>query len=224
MIDRLKSVARHATALALVGGAIATLAPGPRAAAQALTPPPAREGRLPPGPPPPELLARHLQGQLDTLSGRLEIKASQQAAWQAFRTAFQDTMTPHEAPPTPADEADAAALARAIADRASAHAQKLAQLAEATARLQQALGPDQRAVLNEVARQFVHEHRPMEPMGPMGTMGARGPWHAHGPMGGAAHDAERHRGDWGGDMPGGGPGHADGPPGEDGPHDDAPHG
>jgi hypothetical protein len=55
-------------------------------------------------------------------------------------------------------EPDAAALAREHADRVAERAQKLVRLADATAKLQQVLGGDQRLVLNEAARHFAQEH------------------------------------------------------------------
>jgi hypothetical protein len=101
---------------------------------------------------------QHLQEHMDALAARLEIKASQEAAWQAFSGAFIQTMIPPERKTPPAAEPDAAALARDAADRATAHAQQLVRLADASAKLQEVLGPDQRAVFNEAARHFAREH------------------------------------------------------------------
>jgi hypothetical protein len=56
----------------------------------------------------------------------------------------------------PAQDLDAAARARHAADRAADHAKRLAQLADATAKLQQTLDPSQKQVLNEVARNLAH--------------------------------------------------------------------
>jgi hypothetical protein len=116
--------------------------------------------------------SEHLQSHLDRLAGRLEIKASQQAAWQQFSAAFKETMGEHpmmgrdgmDGQRHADQDADAAALARRHADRAEQHAQKLARLADATAALQQALSADQRQVFNEVARHFAHEHDHMAMM------------------------------------------------------------
>jgi hypothetical protein len=109
-------------------------------------------------------LSQHLQAHLDQLAARLEIKASQEPAWQAFSASFRELMTPVR-PAGKTDEKsgrmaelDAAAMAREQADRAAEHAQKLARLADATAKLEQVLGNDQRQVLNEAARHFAHEH------------------------------------------------------------------
>jgi len=118
--------------------------------------------------------AEHLQMRLDRLSERLEIKASQQAVWQKFAAAFKETMGEHAMMGHPdmdgkgPGELDAATLARRHAEHAEQHAQKLAQLADATAALQQSLSADQRLVFDEVARHFAQEHRGMGPMGRMG--------------------------------------------------------
>jgi len=124
--------------------------------------------------------AQHVQAHLDKLAERLEIKASQEAAWQKFSAAFRNNMSLHAMMGhadghEPAD-ADAAALARQQADRAWDHAQKLTQLADATAALQQALAPEQRLVFDEAARRFAREHGGHGSIGPMaggGHYGAR---------------------------------------------------
>jgi len=100
--------------------------------------------------------AEHVTAMLDHLAGRLEIKSSQEPAWQAFSAALRELLSP----PPRADAApgtaprDAATLAREHADHAAEHAQKLARMADATAKLEQALGAEQRAVLDEAARRF----------------------------------------------------------------------
>ena len=109
--------------------------------------------------------SQHVQHHLDKLAERLEIKASQEAAWQKFSAAFRDTLRLHAAAAHAAMSAsehgadtDAAMLARQQADRAAEHAQKLAALADATAALRQSLGAEQRLVLDEAARHFAREH------------------------------------------------------------------
>ena len=109
--------------------------------------------------------AQHVQGHLDKLAERLEIKASQEAAWQKFSAAFRDTMGlqatmghPQMGDGGRAGDGDATALARQMADRAKERAQKLGELADATAALRQGLNPDQRLVLDEAARHFAREH------------------------------------------------------------------
>ncbi len=91
------------------------------------------------------------QGQrLDRLGARLEIKASQQEAWTAYRkvreTMFQDR------PQRPGRDADAATLTRFRAEMAQRRAQRMASVAEATAKLQAVLEPEQRKVLDEISR------------------------------------------------------------------------
>jgi hypothetical protein len=139
--------------------------------------------------------SQHVQGHLDKLAERLEIKASQEAAWQKFSGAFRDTMRLHAmmghegtADGAHGADADAATLARQQADRAKEHAQKLAALADATAALRQSLGADQRLVFDEAARHFAreHGHGGMEALadgghhGMMGEHCERSAWHGEG--------------------------------------------
>lgn len=117
--------------------------------------------------------SQHVQAHLDRLAERLEIKASQQAAWQKFSAAFKETAANHvmlDHAPLAGNmgaDADAATLARRRAERAEQHAQLLARLADATAALQASLSADQRLVFNEVARHYAAEHG----MGPMAHWG-----------------------------------------------------
>lgn len=99
-----------------------------------------------------------LQDRLARLADRLEIRASQQGAWQKFSAAFIDAAHAHipDAGHRPDAASDAASLARAHADHAARIAQAAARVADATAELQAALSADQRKVLDEVARQFAH--------------------------------------------------------------------
>jgi hypothetical protein len=92
----------------------------------------------------------------DKMAERLEIKASQQAAWQAFITSLEATMEPPSK--RVEQKTDAASIARMRADMAAVHAQKLAQIADATAKLQEVLSPDQRTTLDQMAARFA-EHR-----------------------------------------------------------------
>ena len=90
----------------------------------------------------------------ERMADRLEIKASQQAAFQAFTTSLQNAMTP------PAQhteyKSDAASIARAHADRAAEHARRLATIADATAQFQEVLTPDQRKTFDQMAAAFAH--------------------------------------------------------------------
>jgi hypothetical protein len=105
-----------------------------------------------------EHMQEGMQKHLDHLAARLEIRASQQEAWNAFATAVRG-LAPANSPERPADDLDAAGRARLAADRAAERSRKLALLADATAKLQQALDAPQKQVLNEVARNFGHHWR-----------------------------------------------------------------
>jgi len=107
-----------------------------------------------------EQWAQHRQewvrAKLDRDANRLEIKASQQAAWQDYagaRKALAE-MTFHR----PAPDADAATIAKARADRAADAARKLAVLADATTKLQGVLSPDQRKTLDQIVHKGHHRH------------------------------------------------------------------
>ncbi len=117
-------------------------------------------------------MREHMQARmgqrLDRLAARLEIKASQQDAWAAFRKTVESMS--QNRPQRPARDADAATLMRFRADMAQRGAQHLASVAEATAKLQQVLEPDQRKVLDETARN-------------LGQRGRRGGHHGDHPRG-----------------------------------------
>jgi hypothetical protein len=145
-----------------------------------------------PAPDHPEALHAQMERHLDEkiharlarLADRLEIKASQQPAWQKFSAAWTEAShgpagaMAHR----PGPDADAATLTRTHAEFAARHAQVLARLADATAELEQALGPDQRKVFDEVARQVAHEH----------MMGGHGEGHAAGMHHSAHEDGDDH--------------------------------
>jgi hypothetical protein len=100
-----------------------------------------------------------IQRRLDSAATRLEVKASQQSAWQAYAAAVQalgetDAMSSTQ----PAKDADAASIARERADRAAAFARNLSAVADATARLQGVLSPEQKSVLNAIAREHGLHH------------------------------------------------------------------
>jgi cell wall-associated NlpC family hydrolase len=92
-----------------------------------------------------------IRAKVDRDANRLEIKASQQAAWEDYanaRKALAET-TFTKLP----ENADAAAIARQRAERVSSFAQKLTKLAEATEKLQAVLSPEQRKTLDQIVRQ-----------------------------------------------------------------------
>jgi hypothetical protein len=95
-----------------------------------------------------------IRAKLDKDANRLEIKASQQAAWEEYANARKAlaarTFTKQQG------NADAAAIARKRAERVSEFSQKLTTLADATAKLQAVLSPEQRKTLDQIAR---HAHR-----------------------------------------------------------------
>ena len=144
----------------------------------------AQQERAPADPPQSERMHEYMQQgterHLDHLAARLEIRASQQEAWKAFASAVRG-LVPATPPEPPAKDLDAAARARRAADRAADRAKRLAQLADATAKLQQTLDPPQKEVLNEVAREFGH-HMHGHGDGPWGMHGRMHPDHCDGPM------------------------------------------
>jgi hypothetical protein len=106
----------------------------------------------------PEQRAQFVRRHLDREASMLEIKASQQAAWDAYAAARLDLMASFDKMKPPAADADAATIARQRADRAEAAAQGLAKVADATARLQATLGDEQRKVFDRLARGHWHGH------------------------------------------------------------------
>jgi cell pole-organizing protein PopZ len=98
----------------------------------------------------------HIKVRLAKMAERLEIKSSQQNEWQAYVKVIEEsTSVPHMARASDADaDADAATLTRKHADFAAAHARKLAAIADATAKLQSVLTPEQRKTLDQMARHF----------------------------------------------------------------------
>lgn len=122
---------------------------------------------------------------LDRMAARLEIKASQQDAWTAYRKARESIFaTP---PQFPAADADAATLTRFRAEMAKRRADHMAVMADATGKLQAVLDPSQRKVLDEMSRRG--GGRGPGHGGPRGFGGHRGhadgqQMHQHGRMGG----------------------------------------
>jgi hypothetical protein len=142
-----------------------------------------------------EYMKQGMDRHLDRLAARLEIRASQQDAWKAFASAVRG-MVPATPPEQPGKDVDAAARARQAADRAADRAKRLAQLADATAKLQQTLDPPQKEVLNEVARDFGH-HMHGHGGGFWGMHGHMHDDHCDGPMHeehGHGHHGEMHDG------------------------------
>jgi hypothetical protein len=156
------ATALFAAGLALAAAVPASAAPGPGPGMREITP---------------EMQARmqsRMQARLDKMAERLEIKASQQDAWQAYAKVHKEMFDARPTPP--AKDADAATLARHRADMAAKMAQKLTVLADATAKLQSALTPEQAKTLADMTR---------HPMGGRhGKHGGRGEQGSRGQMGG----------------------------------------
>jgi hypothetical protein len=91
-----------------------------------------------------------LQARLDRMAKRLEISASQQGAWTEYVRVVQSQAG---SPPPPPAGADAATVLRFRADVAARHAQKLTEVADATAKLSAVLIPEQRKTLDTLVRQ-----------------------------------------------------------------------
>lgn len=121
-----------------------------------------------------ERMRDRLQARLDKMANRLEIKASQQDAWQAYVKVHKEQFDPAALKPLPKD-ADAAAITRHRADMAAKMATKLAVLADATAKLQSALTPEQAKTLADMTRHPMGgrqgRHGGDGPRGPMAGMG-----------------------------------------------------
>ena len=101
----------------------------------------------------PEKMHEHIKVRLDKLAERLEIKASQQAAWGEFAKSVE--MLAERSVKKPNDDADAATISRYRAEMATEFAKKLTKIADATAKLQKALNEDQRKILNQAAHRFL---------------------------------------------------------------------
>jgi cell fate (sporulation/competence/biofilm development) regulator YlbF (YheA/YmcA/DUF963 family) len=89
---------------------------------------------------------------LEHEAAMLEIKASQQAAWDAYSAAKLEMMTAFGDGRPMLPDADAAAAMRQRAEQATAMAQRLSKLADATASLQSVLDEGQRKVLDRIVR------------------------------------------------------------------------
>jgi len=97
-----------------------------------------------------ERMQTGMKQRLDRMAARLEIKASQQDAWAAYRKTRESMFgTP---PQFPAADADAATITRFRAEIAKRRADRMVAMADATAKLQEALEPNQRKVLDEMSR------------------------------------------------------------------------
>ncbi|BCL74480.1 hypothetical protein JHS3_02160 [Jeongeupia sp. HS-3] len=113
------------------------------------------------------------EARLARMANRLEIKASQQGAWDAYAKSYRETFAQPKMPAR-ADNLDAAATLRQRAAFMNEHAKRTLQLADATETLAKSLTAEQRKVLDEMARRDGHgmhkgmrgHHRGQPPVAP----------------------------------------------------------
>lgn len=98
----------------------------------------------------PEKMHDFAKSRLDKLANRLEIKVSQQAAWDEYANTV--TAMAEQGVQKPDDKADAAAIARYRAEKTAEMSRKLSKVADATAKLQAVLTEEQARMFNKVAR------------------------------------------------------------------------
>jgi len=105
-----------------------------------------------------EQMQARMKARITKMGERLEIKASQQAAWNEYAGARQSMMA--QGPARPAKDADAATVARSRADFVADMARKLAVVSDATAKLQAVLDDNQKKTFNQMAqRSGMRGHR-----------------------------------------------------------------
>ena len=91
-----------------------------------------------------------IKNRLTREAAMLEIKASQQSAWETYSAAALElTSTYGESKALPSNP-DAAAAMRLVAEQATFFAQRMGKLADATEKLQAVLNEDQRKVLDRI--------------------------------------------------------------------------
>lgn len=119
--------------------------------------------------------AEAVQRGLDEAAARIEIRASQEPAWNDFSKALKALTAQPDQMARPNQSADAAALLHRAADEAATRSQALARLADAATKLQTALDPNQRQVFDQIVRMRLREYamRDMR-QGPMMLMRSRG--------------------------------------------------
>ncbi|WP_407275341.1 Spy/CpxP family protein refolding chaperone [Halothiobacillus sp. DCM-1] len=98
-----------------------------------------------------EKRAAHLTADLNELANRLQLTASQQAAWDQYKAARAEMLKLPHYHMTPQE--NAADIAKMRAMRAEQMAQLLDNLSTATGQLRAALQPNQQQVLDEYAHQ-----------------------------------------------------------------------
>ncbi|HTV52459.1 MAG TPA: Spy/CpxP family protein refolding chaperone [Steroidobacteraceae bacterium] len=98
--------------------------------------------------------ARAVRAELDRQAARLEIRASQSAAWNEYSKVVIASREPlaNEHRPSESEHLGAVELMRDRAQRLQAMAQRLTQLAEATQRLAAVLSPEQKDIFDQIIR------------------------------------------------------------------------
>lgn len=142
-------IARGAAALAVAASLITLAAPAlsQSTAPTQSTPPETAAAQ--------ERMRERMQARLDRLAQRLAIQPAQQQAWNEYVAAAQSMVGTK--PNRPAKDADAATILRFRANLSTQRAQKLGQLADATAKFEQVLTAEQRKVLDESTRHWGHK-------------------------------------------------------------------
>lgn len=102
--------------------------------------------------------AEWVKKSLDRQASMLEIKASQQEAWDAYAAAARELFDVRGERKQPADGSDAATMMRDRAEWARQSSERLGKLADATASLQAVLSPEQRKVLDRIVSEHGHFH------------------------------------------------------------------
>ena len=91
-----------------------------------------------------------IKNRLAREAAMLEIKASQQSAWETYSTAALDLTSTYGESKTLPSNPDAATAMRLVAEQAAFFAQRMGKLADATEKLQAVLSEDQRKVLDRI--------------------------------------------------------------------------
>jgi hypothetical protein len=99
-----------------------------------------------------ERMQARMNERLERMAKRLDIKPSQEGAWNEYRQARTAMFGQGARPQRPPRDADAATILRFRAEMAQRQSQRLLTMAEATAKLQDVLDPEQRKSLADMTR------------------------------------------------------------------------
>lgn len=105
----------------------------------------------------PEPMHQRIKARLEKLADRLEIRPSQQAAWEAYENSVESLG--ERRMKKPGMDADAAAIAKFRAERMEAFARKLEGVADSTAKLESVLDQNQRKILDRMTRRSMEKAR-----------------------------------------------------------------